>query len=227
MLNNRIVVPKSCRPSILKYLHAAHAGTPTMLARAVDSVYWPNYKKDVEAIRSSCLSCNTHAPSNPAHFFTPDPALPTYPFQEICADFFEWQRHTYLIVVDRYSNWLSVMKLPKDTSKNFVAALREYFAVFGVAETVCTDGASIFTSEETQQFFHTWGIHHRVSSAYHAESNKRAELGVKTAKRLIRDNIGVQGSLNTNQFTQALLANLIHTIKCPLLKLCSAKKLEI
>ena len=38
MLNNRIVVPKSCRPSILKYLHTAHAGTPTMLARAVASV---------------------------------------------------------------------------------------------------------------------------------------------------------------------------------------------
>ena len=88
-----------------------------------------------------------------------------------------------------------------------VNSLRDYFAVFGIAETLCTDGASVFMSEETKTFLRTWGVTHRVSSAYFAESNKRAELGVKTAKRLIRDNVGCQGSLNTNQFTQALLAH--------------------
>ena len=207
MLNNRIVVPKSYRPAILQFLHAAHAGVPTMLARAAQSVYWPGFKKDIELTRTSCLSCNRNAPSNPATFLTPSPSLPSYPFQEVCADFFEWQSHTYLIIADRYSNWLSLVKLQNDTSKNLISALREYFAVFGIAETICTDGASVFLSEETQKFFQTWGIVHRVSSAYFAESNKRAELGVKAAKRLIRDNVGIQGSLNTNQFTQALLAH--------------------
>ena len=57
------------------------------------------------------------------------------------------------------------------------------------------------------QFFSTWGIRHRVSSAYYAESNIRAELGIKAAKRLIRDNTGVKGSLQTNQFAQALLSH--------------------
>ena len=113
--------------------------------------------------------------------------------------------------MDRYSNWLSVLKLPKDTSNQFVNALREYFAVLGVAETVCTDGGSIFMSEESQKIFHSWGIKHQVSSTYHAESNKRAELGVKLATRLIRhvtsDNVGIQGSLHTNQFSKALLAH--------------------
>ena len=89
MLNNRIVVLISFRPAILKYIHTAHAGTPTMLARTVESVYWPNFKTDIENIRKSCSSCNAHAPSNPALFLPPDPALPSYPFQEICTDFFE------------------------------------------------------------------------------------------------------------------------------------------
>ena len=32
------------------------------------------------------------------------------------------------------------------------------------------------------------------------------ELGVKSAKRIIRDNVDINGSLNTNNFYQALLA---------------------
>ena len=58
-----------------------------------------------------------------------------------------------------------------------------------------------------KKFCHLWGIKQRISSAYNPVSNKRAEVGVKSAKRLIRDNVGPDGSLNTNQFIQALLAH--------------------
>ena len=76
-----------------------------------------------------------------------------------------------------------------------------------MAEVVCSDGASVYTAQETQQFFQIWGVRHRVSSAYNAEANIRAEIGVKSAKRLIRDNVGHNGSLHTNNFAQALLAH--------------------
>ena len=207
MLNNRVVIPEAFRSSVLSYLHAAHAGVQTMLARASTSVYWPQYKEDIASVRANCRSCNINAPSNPATLTQPDPDLPSFPFQVVCADFFEFHGHSYLIIVDKYSNWLSVLKLPQDTSKHLVNAFRDYFSTFGIAETVCTDGATVFTSEETSKFFSTWGIKHRISSAYHAESNKRAELGVKAAKRLIRDNVGPKGSLHTSQFSQALLAH--------------------
>ena len=58
-----------------------------------------------------------------------------------------------------------------------------------------------------RKFCKNWGVTQRISSSYHPQSNKRAELGVKSAKRLIRDNTGPSGSLNTNQFYQALLAH--------------------
>jgi hypothetical protein len=60
-------------------------------------------------------------------------------------------------------------------------------------------------SETTQQFLKTWGIRHRVSSVAFPHSNCRAELAVKTAKRLIRDNVGPQGSLDTDKFARALM----------------------
>ena len=44
-----------------------------------------------------------------------------------------------------------------------------------------------------------------MSSVVFPHSNCRAEVAVKTAKRLIRDNVGPQGSLNTDRFARALM----------------------
>ena len=42
-------------------------------------------------------------------------------------DFFQVEA-TYLAIVDRYTNWLSVFRLAKDDSANFIEVLRRYFA---------------------------------------------------------------------------------------------------
>ena len=50
-----------------------------------------------------------------------------------------------------------------------------------------------------------YGIRGRVSSVAFPHSNCRAEIGVKTMKRLITDNTGPSGSLNTDAVLRALL----------------------
>ena len=202
-----MVVPDSLRPTLLKILHAGHAGVQAMVARASQTVYWPNYIEDIERTRATCTSCAVNAPSNPAQVPMDLPDLPQYPFQVICTDFMDWNGHSYMVIVDKYSNWLSIFKLGKDNSKNVIQVLRQYFSVFGVAECVCSDGAAVYCSQEMKQFFNTWKIVHRVSSAYHPTSNKRAEVAVKSAKRLIRENVGPASTLNTNQVVQALLSH--------------------
>ena len=53
-----------------------------------------------------------------------------------------------------------------------------------------------YTSHEVGAFLSAWGVQHRVSSARYPQSNGRAELSIKTAKRLIYDNTK-HGSLDT------------------------------
>ena len=60
-------------------------------------------------------------------------------------------------------------------------------------------------AEATQHFFRRWDIRHRVSSAYLPRSNGRAEVAVKSAKRLLRSNVGPSGSLNNDNFLRAML----------------------
>ena len=205
MLHQRPVIPEKLRTSILQHLHSSHSGVSAMMQRAITDVYWPGFKSDIVQHREKCMSCNQNAPSNPTMPLMPDPAMPSYPFQVVCADFFTVGSKSYLAMVDKYSNWLSVLQLTKDTSAQLIKALRQYFMTVGICEELCTDGAKVFTSDEMKQFCKLWGVKQRISSAYHPQSNKRAEVAVKSAKRLVRDNLTPAGDLNTDRFARALL----------------------
>ena len=60
-------------------------------------------------------------------------------------------------------------------------------------------------AKATKEFFKRWGIRHGHSSTYHAQFNGRAEVTVKSINRLLQDNVSIDGSLNTDGVTQAML----------------------
>ena len=60
-------------------------------------------------------------------------------------------------------------------------------------------------SGRMQELMKNYGIRHRVSSAYNPHSNCRAEVGVKTIKRMLRDNIDADGDISNSRFLAAIL----------------------
>ena len=206
LVNDRPLIPKSLRARVIDHIHSGHPGLSTMCQRLSSSLYWPDYRQDLTRSKLNCSTCMQIAPSNPAMPPRP-PVSPLYPFQSIVCDFFTVAGQTYAALADRYSNWLTVLKLKRDTSAELINTLRDYFATYGVAELLSTDGASIFTSSMFSDFCKRWGVEQRISSAYHPISNKRAELAVKHAKRLVKDSLGPGGTLNTDSMARALLAH--------------------
>ena len=204
MLHDRPVIPKPLRPVVMDHLHAGHASATAMFERASTSLYWPNFRQDLINFRAACRQCSRFAPSNPA--MPPIiPEDPTYPFQSLCADFFTLDSRNYFVVVDRYSNWLTVFKLAADKTEEVIRVMRQYISTFGIPATFTSDGARVFTSKLFEDFCSKWGIVHRVSTAYNPRANKRAELAVKHAKRIIRGNTSQTGTLDTDKLVRAVL----------------------
>ena len=68
-----------------------------------------------------------------------------------------------------------------------------------------SDGEPQFTADITKEFLKSWGVHHRISSVANPHSNNRAEVGVKTVKRMLMANTSPTGSLNIDAFQRAML----------------------
>ena len=183
LIGQRIVV----RQPILKALHAAHQGVSSMRARAMDSMYWPDITTDIARVRDQCTHCHQAAKYNPMQP-PADITSPDYPFQMICSDYFTYNSKAYVVIVDRYSNWPMVYR-SKFGAVGLVKRLGETFVTFDIPEELTSDDGSQFTAGKTKEFLKAWGVRHRISSVANPHASCRAELAVKTVKRVLMDDI--------------------------------------
>ena len=208
MYQDRVIVPSTLRRAILEKLHSAHQGVSAMQSRAQAIVFWPGITADIQEVRAQCRDCNRNAPSQapiPSDTATP----PLTPFEQIFADFFELSGHHYLVIGDRLSGWPEIFYTPSGSTssgaRGLIKCLRMHVATFGAPDELSSDGGPEFMASMTREFLNKWNVRHRVSSAYYPQSNGRAEVAVKAAKRLLRSNIGPNGSLDNDRFLAALL----------------------
>ena len=83
-----------------------------------------------------------------------------------------------------------------------------WFRTYGVPIEISTDGGSPFQSAEYKNFCRTWDVQRRLSSAYYPQSNGRAEVAVKSAKRILEGNIdSLSGCLDTDAAAKAIMTH--------------------
>ena len=113
----------------------------------------------------------------------------------------------YLVCTDRLTGWLILYRIKpgQAVASRLISICREIFQTYGAPEELSTDGGPPFSAYSFQQFLKYWAVKQRVLSVAYLQSNGRAELAVKTAKRLIRGCTGHQGSLDNDMAAQAIL----------------------
>lgn len=112
--------------------------------------------------------------------------LPELPWQRVATDLFEWQKVTYLLIVDYFSRWIEIARLDQTTATAVIQHTSSIFARHGIPEIVVSDNGPQYTSEAYSSFAGTYGFKHITSSPYHPQGNGEAERAVKTIKSLLK-----------------------------------------
>ena len=182
---DRIVVPESLRTEILSKIHDGHWGITKCRERAAEAVWWPGLSADIERIVKTCSYCQEHATSQRKEPLIASPT-PDGPWQRIAADLCQLGSHYYLVVIDYYSRYLEIAHLTSQSSQAVIAKLKSFFARWGIPMEMVTDNGPAFASAEFARFCVQYGFIHTTSSPGYPQSNGEAEIGVKIAKKIIR-----------------------------------------
>ena len=70
--------------------------------------------------------------------------------QQICSDIAHHGGFTYVVIVDRFSNWPSVYQVKK--ADGLIKALRSHFITHGAPKEISTDCGPEYIAKETLDF---------------------------------------------------------------------------
>ena len=189
---NRIIVPKEMRPEMLQYIHEGHQGKERCLLRARNTVFWTKITYNVQELIEKCIICQEYGKSQPIIGATQE--LPPFPWHTLATDVFYWKRMDFLIVVDVFSKYIIVRKLPNSTSAAVCIELSMIVTELGLPHIIRSDNSPCYNSKEFQQFLQCYSITHQTSSPNHPRSNGFVERMVGVAKKMM-DKAGKEGKL--------------------------------
>ena len=183
--SNRIVIPSSLRPETLKLIHEGHLGVQRCQSLAKDIVFWPNINNDIQNIVTDCETCMRYRSSQQKEPLQPHEIQPI-PWYKVGTDIFEFNKQTYLLVVDYWSKFIEIELLSSGYSSQFVIKkLKSIFARHGIPQIIVSDNGPPYSSQDFKQFCFDWNIEHTTSSPYLPRSNGLAERSIQTIKKLL------------------------------------------
>uniref|UniRef100_A0A672IAI9 Gypsy retrotransposon integrase-like protein 1 n=1 Tax=Salarias fasciatus TaxID=181472 RepID=A0A672IAI9_SALFA len=194
----QVVVPKPFRAQVLALAHdspwSGHLGVTKTYDRILKHFFWPGLKKDVATHCRTCHTCQIVG--KPNQVVSPAPLCPipvmAEPFERVIVDCVGPLPRTkagnqFLITImctaTRFPEAIPVCKI---TAKVVIALLTKFFSTFGLPKIVQTDQGSNFLSKLFSQVLKTLNITHKVSSAYHPQSQGALERWHQTLKSTLR-----------------------------------------
>ena len=178
-----LVIPPSLRQSMLESVHIGHMGMTKCTRRAKDIMFWPKMSSEIEEMISSCSTCLERRDSNCKEPLISH-SIPERPWQVVSTDLFTWNDQDFVVVVDHFSRYIEVEKLPSSRSSSVISKMKSIFARHGLAEKVISDNGPCYSSHEFADFAKEWDFSHITSSPHFPQSNGLAEKSVQTIKRM-------------------------------------------
>lgn len=184
---DRLIIPTTLRPQILRCAHDGHPRMSVMKRRLRQKVWWPKIDDCVEKFVKHCESCTLVSAVGP-----PEPMcrtrMPDKPWCEVAIDFLGPlpSGHSLLVLVDYFSRFTEVVVMKHTTTELTIQALFETFSRFGVPETLRSDNGPQFISESFKSFCREFGIDHQKTTPYWPQANGEVERMNSTILKRLR-----------------------------------------
>ena len=159
-MDERLVIPKTLRPIIMRSRHYGHPGRDAMLA-TISNVWWPRLHREVVTIARECPQCKESGKN--IKTILSQKQIGKLPEskecnQEIAIDFAGPFQNAinakkYLLVsVYHFSGLPEAKFLRKPTTEKVIEILKNYITRHGIPQTIRTDPATIFRSRRFRNF---------------------------------------------------------------------------
>ena len=184
MKNSKVLIPETLKQKYLKQIHQGHQGIEACRSRAREFIFWVNINSDLKEMVEKCDICQSQQNST-ASVQKYVSEVPPHPWHTLGSDLFYFHRIDFLVVVDYFSKYLIVRKIPNSTSSAVIKELGMIFSEFGNPLVFRSDNGPCYSSQEFKFFMQNWLVEHRTSSPHYPQSNGLAESMVKVSKNLI------------------------------------------
>ena len=184
MKNSKVLIPETLKQKYLKQIHQGHQGIEACRSRAREFIFWVNINSDLKEMVEKCDICQSQQNST-ASVQKYVSEVPPHPWHTLGSDLFYFHRIDFLVVVDYFSKYLIVRKIPNSTSSAVIKELGMIFSEFGNPLVFRSDNRPCYSSQEFKFFMQNWLVEHRTSSPHYPQSNGLAESMVKVSKNLI------------------------------------------
>ena len=203
-VGGRLVIPGDVRVREMLYSLAhdtlGHFGFDKSYTALRDSYYWPNMRRDLEAAYiPSCVECQrnkdrTSKPTGPLH---PLP-IPDARFDTVALDFIgplpeEEGRDTILSMTDTLGTEVRLAATHSTWTAGQVALVLfdKWYCENGLMLNLVSDRDPLFTSAVWDALHKLTGIHLKMSTSYHPQSDGSSERTNKTITQMIRYHVDI------------------------------------
>ncbi|XP_057802812.1 uncharacterized protein LOC131018106 [Salvia miltiorrhiza] len=196
----RRCIPDEEIHSILNFCHAhacgGHFGPKRTVRKILDcGFYWETIFKDSYNFCKNCDKCQRTGNISSRNEMPQVPILVCEIFDVWGMDFMgpfpsSFGNSYILLAVDYVSKWVKVKATRTNDSKVVAGFLKaNIFNRFGVPRAIISDQGTHFCNRTLEALFKKYGVHHRVATAYHPQSNGQAEVSNREIKSILEKTV--------------------------------------
>ncbi|KAJ5919015.1 Retrotransposon polyprotein [Penicillium verhagenii] len=204
LVHGLVYVPQRMQEEIIQQHHDApsrgHLGVEKTVELITRNFYVPNVHRKVRNYIQQCDTCQRDKPSRHQPYGgMQNLEVPTKPWEWITMDFITKLpisdgHDMIMVIVDRLTKYAYMIPTTETIDAQQMAniLIRNVFANHGSPRKITSDRDKLFTSNMWRSFADQIGIEHRLSTAYHPQTNGQTERTNQTLEQYLRHYVNYQ-----------------------------------